>query len=170
MKNENNINRLSEILRNDNLRYITIGVLLVLGVVFLFISDFFSAAASNFLIGMAISILVGTLIGFSTGHYLGWPMGLWMGLLGGLFISPWLSFSFKNVVAAYYSSFIGPVVGALIGRWSELKNRDKMYKRAEEMKSELEEHQKKEAGRDQKSELKKKDDSEEELNYDQTGK
>ncbi len=55
-------------------------------------------------------------------------MGLWIGLLGGVILSPWITTFLKGSEAAYYAAILGPIVGALTGRWTELKDKKAIEK------------------------------------------
>ncbi len=125
-----------EYVESDIMKRSTFGALIVVGIFFVIISDFFSVDMTNFLVGLGVPLIVGTVIGYLAGEILGWPMGLWIGIIGGLFISPLVSLVILNGVAAYFSSFFGPLIGAFVGRLTELKDKWRISDRVEEMREE----------------------------------
>lgn len=118
--------KFSNFVLSDTKRKTTTRFFMGLGILFIIISYFGGRNSYQFIMGLGSSLFMGTLIGSYVGNKVGWPLGLWIGLIGGLIIAPLVALLFGDSVSAYYASFLGPVVGALIGRWTELKDERKL--------------------------------------------
>lgn len=103
-----------------------LSVFLILGVILTVISYLLSPGSNQFILALGVSLFIGTIIGFYTGNKIGWPLGFWVGLIGGLIVAPPVALLLGNGVSAYYASFLGPIVGALVGRWSELSDKRRL--------------------------------------------
>ncbi len=114
---------LSDIKRKSR---ISISILLVFGSILAAMSILLNPNFSQFTIGLGVSLAFGPLIGFYAGNEIGWPLGFWIGLIGGLTVAPLVALLIGDSVAAYYASFLGPVSGAIIGRWTELDDKRKL--------------------------------------------
>ncbi|MEF8835830.1 MAG: hypothetical protein V5A76_06710 [Candidatus Thermoplasmatota archaeon] len=85
-----------------------------------------SFSYDQFIMALGVSLSIGIPIGFFAGYKIGWPLGLWSGLMGGLIIAPLVAFLIGDSVSAYYASFLGPVSGSLVGRWSEIDDKKRL--------------------------------------------
>ncbi|MBS3790127.1 MAG: hypothetical protein KGY66_04345 [Candidatus Thermoplasmatota archaeon] len=117
---------LSNFLLSDTKRKIALSSISVIGVLLIMLSYFEGQGSYQFIMGLGVSLLVGTLIGFYMGTKIGWPLGFWVGLIGGLIVAPLAALLLGDSVSAYYASFLGPVVGALVGKWTELDDKRRL--------------------------------------------
>jgi len=108
---------------SDLYRDITVKLLIVTGVILTFMGIYGGDHIFYIVTALGISLIVGSSLGNISGKRLGWPMGLWIGLLGGAVLSPWITTFLKGAEASYYAAILGPIVGALVGRWTELKDK-----------------------------------------------
>jgi len=108
---------------SDTKRKITVMSIAVIGVLLIILSYLGVGEFHQFIMGLGVSLFVGTIIGFYMGNKAGWPLGFWVGLIGGLIVAPLVALILGDGASAYYASFLGPIIGALIGRWTELNDK-----------------------------------------------
>lgn len=118
--------KLSNFILSDTIRKMTISSFAGIGTLLIILSYLGGRSSYQFIMGLGVSLLVGTLIGFYMGKKVGWPIGFWVGLIGGLIVAPLVALFLGDGVSAYYASFMGPIVGALVGRWTELDDKRKL--------------------------------------------
>ncbi len=69
----------------------------------------------HFMFALGVSIAMGTLIGYAAYLYLDSPMGILLGLVIGLFIPPLVSALIKGPESSYFAAILGPAIGSVIG-------------------------------------------------------
>jgi len=118
--------KILEFLLSDIKRRMTLSILVAVGGFLMIISLLGKSGSYQFTMALGVSLVVGVFIGFYVGNKIGWPLGFWVGLLGGLLGAPLATLLFGDGISAYYASFLGPIVGALVGRWTELNDKRRL--------------------------------------------
>jgi len=126
MKNLDILDVLSRFIYSEFERRLAMGGILSFGFILVILSFLRDFGFNQFAIALGVSLVVGALIGGLAGNKIGWPLGLWIGFFGGLIVAPIVSLFIGDGVSTYYASFLGPVVGALVGRWNEMKDKKRM--------------------------------------------
>ena len=90
-------------------------IFMVLGIVFLFYANY--SAAHQIYIALGISLMVGGLTGILGILFIGKRTGWIFSSVLSLFVGVYISSIFYDTGTVFYTSYLAPIFGALIGLW-----------------------------------------------------